>query len=85
MLLRGPIQLADHVICKKHIRNERRRTMLPESIVRRNACQLRMETLASIGLTRIENELRNIECASILAHWARRINPKYKTPIVGGY
>ena len=79
MFLNGPIQYANHVIGKKHIGNERRRTRLSENIVRRNACQLRMETLASIGLTRTENELRNTECASILAQWARRINPKYKT------
>ena len=79
MRLRGPIQLADHVIGKKHIRNERRRTMLPENIVRRNVDRQRMEILASIGLRKTECALRNTECASILAHWARRINPKYKT------
>ena len=79
MFLNDPVQYANHVIGSKHIGNERRRTMLSENIVRRNACQLRMEILASIGLTRTENKLRNTECASILAHWARRINPKYKT------
>ena len=57
--LNGPIKLADHVIGKKHIKNERRRTMLPENIVRRNVNQQRMEILASIGLV-------SSSCASVL-------------------
>ena len=85
MFLNGPVQYANHVIGSKHIGNERRRTRLSTYMVLSNACQLREEILTSywskntIGLTRTENELRNTECASILAQWARRINPKYKT------
>ena len=83
MFLNGPVQYANHVISSKHIGNERRRTRLSQYMVRSSACQLREEILASywskntIGLTRTENELRNPKY--ILAQWARRINPKYKT------
>ena len=60
MMLNGPVQYADHIIGKKHIKNERRSTMLPENIARINVNRHRMEILASIGLV-------NTECASVLA------------------
>ena len=50
MMLNGPIQYADHIIGKKHIKLERRRTMLPEKIVERNLDRQRVEFLASVGL-----------------------------------
>ena len=50
ILLNGAIMFADHLIGKKHINNERRRTMLPKNIVRRNFNQQRFDFLGSFGL-----------------------------------
>ncbi len=50
MIINGPIQYADHIIGKKHIKNERRNTMLPENIVRRNLNRQRLEFLTSAGI-----------------------------------